>query len=194
MPLCVKGFDACFRNEERAAAILGDPETHKLSLPHSPLHRGTPARFAPENTIGSCVASMRWQFPEAHPSDQLGCDSLCIHHGFVCRHIEMQVSLVNTPKHTQVGPERRTGSFAGIGVHLTPAIPILIPGPFVDAVAHGGVGRMAATIALPFIRIQDRALLGLYARTAVAPSGDSSGSRAPSRPTVAARVTATIHS
>jgi hypothetical protein len=109
-------------------------------------------------SFGSCVASVRWQVPKAHPSDQLGCDSFRIHHGFIRRHVEMQVWLVNTPKNTQVGPERCAGSLAGIGVHLAPAIAIIIPGPFVDAVAHGGVGRVAATIALPFICIQDCAL------------------------------------
>lgn len=64
---------------------------------------------------------------------------------------------MNPPKHTQVGPERRAGSLAGITVDFAAAISIIIPGPFVHAMAHGGMGRMAATIALPFVRVQDRA-------------------------------------
>ena len=41
---------------------------------------------------------------------------------------------------------------------LASAVPISIPGPFVDAMAYGGMGGMAAAITLPFIRVQDRAM------------------------------------
>ena len=65
---------------------------------------------------------------------------------------------MNTSKHTQVGAERRAGSLAGIAVDFAAAIPIIIPGPLVHAMAHGGMGRMAATIALPLVRVQDCAV------------------------------------
>src|SRR5215475_13250988 len=69
----------------------------------------------------------------------------------------MQVLLMNTSKHTQIGPERRAGSLAGIAVDFAVAIPIIIPGPLVHAMAYSGMGCMVATIALPFVRVQDRA-------------------------------------
>jgi hypothetical protein len=37
----------------------------------------------------------------------------------------------------QVGPEPGTGPFTGVAVHLTPAIGIIIPRPFVHAVTDG---------------------------------------------------------
>ena len=41
---------------------------------------------------------------------------------------------------------------------LASAVPISISGPFVDPMANGGMGWMAAVIALPFIGVEDRAL------------------------------------
>jgi hypothetical protein len=58
---------------------------------------------------------------------------------------------MNTPKGTQVGAERRPCSFAGVAVDLGAAIPIIILCPLVHTVADGGMHRMAATIALPFV-------------------------------------------
>ena len=87
----------------------------------------------------------------------MGRDPFRIDHGFIGRHVEMQVRLVDAPERAQVGPERRASSFTGVAVDLASAIPIIVPGPFVGAVAHGGVGGMAAVIALPFVRIEHRA-------------------------------------
>jgi hypothetical protein len=80
-----------------------------------------------------------------------------MHHGFIRGHVEMQGLLMNASKHTQGGPERRASSLAGIAVDFAAAIPVIITGPLVHAMAHSGMGRMAATIALPFVRVQDRA-------------------------------------
>jgi hypothetical protein len=67
---------------------------------------------------------------------------------------------VNTAESTEVRAERRACSFAGVAVDLALAIPIIIPCPLVHAVANGGVGRMAASVALPFVRVQGRAASG----------------------------------
>ena len=65
---------------------------------------------------------------------------------------------MNAPKATQVGPERRPCTLAGVAVDFAAAVSISIPGPLAHAVADGGMDRMAATIALPFVRIQDGAV------------------------------------
>ncbi len=67
---------------------------------------------------------------------------------------------MNPPKGTQIGPKRRACSFTGVAVDLTPAITIIIPRPLVHAVAHSGMARVAATIALPFVGIERRAASG----------------------------------
>jgi hypothetical protein len=97
---------------------------------------------------------MRWQISDTHPSDQMGRDAFRINHGFMRRHVQMQVLLVDAPEGAQISTERRACPFTGIAVNLASAIPIVIPCPFVGAVAHGG---MAAVIALPCIHVQDRA-------------------------------------
>jgi hypothetical protein len=48
----------------------------------------------------------------------------------------------------QGGPERRARAFAGMAMDCTPAIMIIIPRPFVHAMADGGVGRMAPPVAV----------------------------------------------
>lgn len=72
----------------------------------------------------------------------------------------MEVPLVDASERSEVRAERRTGSFARVAVDLTAAIPVIISCPFVHAVADGGVGRMAAPVALPFVRVEDRAAPG----------------------------------
>jgi hypothetical protein len=62
-----------------------------------------------------------------------------------------------TPEGTQVAAERHACHFAGAAVDLAVAIAIIIPRPLVHAMAHGGMGRVAATLTLPFVRIQNRA-------------------------------------
>lgn len=69
----------------------------------------------------------------------------------------MQVLLMNAPKDTQVGPERRPCALAGVAVDFATAIPIIIPCPLVHAVADGAMGRMAPAIALPLVGIELRA-------------------------------------
>jgi hypothetical protein len=69
----------------------------------------------------------------------------------------MEVTLVDSSEGTKVGAERRAGPFAGVAVDLAVAIPIIIPRPLAHFMAHGGMDWMAATIALPFVRVQDRA-------------------------------------
>lgn len=59
-------------------------------------------------------------------------------------------------------------------MHFASTIAIVIACPFVDAVAHRGMDRMAAAIALPFICVQDRA----FQRDIL---GDQVSARAPVR-------------
>src|SRR5919197_36393 len=66
----------------------------------------------------------------------------------------MQVLLMHTPEATQVGADCRACSLTGVAMDLTEAIPIGIPRPLVYAVADGGMGRMATTIALPLVGIE----------------------------------------
>jgi hypothetical protein len=68
----------------------------------------------------------------------------------------MQVLLMDASEGPQVRPERCCCPLAGVAVDLADPIPIRISRPLVHAVADGGVGRMAATIALPLIGIQPR--------------------------------------
>ena len=54
----------------------------------------------------------------------------------------------------QVGPEPGPSPFTGVAVHLTPAIVIIIPRPFVHAVTDGSMERTAAPIALPLVGVK----------------------------------------
>jgi hypothetical protein len=67
---------------------------------------------------------------------------------------------VDASERTEVRAERRTGPFARVAVDLAAAIPILISCPLAHAVVDGGMGRMAALVALPFVRVEDRAVPG----------------------------------
>jgi hypothetical protein len=69
----------------------------------------------------------------------------------------VQIGFMNTPKHPQKRAQSCTGSFAGVAVHLASAIAIIIPRPFAYTMADRGMGRMAATIALPLVGIEPRA-------------------------------------
>jgi hypothetical protein len=61
---------------------------------------------------------------------------------------------MNAPKHPQKRTQSCTRSFAGVAVDLAPVIPIIIARPLAHAVTDGRMGRMTATITLPFIGIQ----------------------------------------
>jgi hypothetical protein len=67
---------------------------------------------------------------------------------------------VDASECTEVRAERRSCSFARVAVDLASAIPIIISCPLAHAVADGGVGRMAAPVALPFVRVEDRTVPG----------------------------------
>ena len=54
----------------------------------------------------------------------------------------------------QVGPAPGARPLTGVTVHLTPAIAIILPRPFVHAVTDGRMTRMAAPIALPLVGVQ----------------------------------------
>jgi hypothetical protein len=69
----------------------------------------------------------------------------------------MQILLVNTSESTPVGTQCRTRSLAGVAMHFASAITIIIPRPFVDAVADRGMGWMTPPVALPFVGVQPRA-------------------------------------
>ncbi len=105
-------------------------------------------------SVGSCIASVSCQVTDAPPSDQMGRDSFGIDHRFIRRHIEMQVLLVDPAEGTQIGAERRSCPFTGVAMNLASAVAIVITGPLADTMAHRGMGRMAAVIALPLISVQ----------------------------------------
>jgi hypothetical protein len=84
----------------------------------------------------------------------MGRDPFRMQHRFIGSHIEMQVVLVDSSKGPQRGAERRTCPFAGVTADLAAAIPIVIASPFMHAVADRRMGRMTATIALPFIGVE----------------------------------------
>jgi hypothetical protein len=107
--------------------------------------------------VGSCIATVRCQILDTHPSNQMGRDSFGIDHGFICRHVEIQVLLMNPSEGAQVGTERRSRPFTEVTVDLASTVPIIIPGPLVDTMADGGMSGMGTVITLPFIRVQDRA-------------------------------------
>lgn len=92
-----------------------------------------------------------------HPLNQRGCDPFRIDHGFICRHIEMQVSLMDSTAGAPIGPKRCACPLAGVAVHLTLAISIIIPRPLGHAVADSRVIGMAPAIALPLIGVEPRA-------------------------------------
>ena len=58
----------------------------------------------------------------------------------------------------EVGAECGASPFAGVAVDLAVAVPIVVPCPLVHAVADGSVGRIAAPVTLPFVRVEDRAV------------------------------------
>jgi hypothetical protein len=93
----------------------------------------------------------------AHPWDQCRCAPFGIDDGFIRRDIERQVLLMHSAEGAQRRPKRRTGPFKGVAVHFASAIPVIIPRPLAHAVAHGGMTRMAAAIALPRIGREPRA-------------------------------------
>src|SRR5438132_14102257 len=108
--------------------------------------------------FGSCIASVRCRVADAHSSNQMGCDSFGIAHRFIRRYGAIAVLFVDPAEGTQVGAERRTGSFTGVAVDLASAVPLIISGPCVDSGADDGMGWMAPVITLPCIGVEDRAL------------------------------------
>jgi hypothetical protein len=81
-------------------------------------------------------------------------------HGFSGGNIQRQVLFMHASEGAQVGLECGSRFFAGVAVDLADSLVIIIIGPLPSAVTHRGMGRMAAMITLPCIRVQDRALLG----------------------------------
>jgi hypothetical protein len=57
----------------------------------------------------------------------------------------------------QIGAKRCAGPLAGVAVHLTWAISLIIPRPLVHAVADRRVVGMAPALALPLIGVEPRA-------------------------------------
>jgi hypothetical protein len=86
--------------------------------------------------------------------EQVRCDPFCIDHGFRGRDIEVQVQLVNPTEGTRRGAERRACPFTGEAVDLASAVPVVISGSCVDAVANRGLGGVTPAVALPCISIQ----------------------------------------
>jgi hypothetical protein len=72
----------------------------------------------------------------------------------------MQVSLMNAPKTTRIGSERRATPLAGIAVDLAAALAVIIPRPLVHTMTDSGMRWMAPPVALPLIGIELRAVSG----------------------------------
>lgn len=68
----------------------------------------------------------------------------------------MSGRLVDPSEGAEIGPERCARSFTTMAGDVTAAIPLVIPGPCVAPVAHGGVRGVAAVIALPLVRREPR--------------------------------------
>jgi hypothetical protein len=64
---------------------------------------------------------------------------------------------MNPTEGPQIGPQRCAGPLTGVAVHLTPAIAIIIPRPFVNAVTNSGMARVTPPVAWPCIRREPRA-------------------------------------
>ena len=91
----------------------------------------------------------------------------------------MQISLVDTPEGPQIRPEGGSCSLAAIAMDIAKSIPIGIPGLLAYTVADGGVGRIAPTIAAPFVGVEacaagryvvgNEAVTGLHVRVITHP-------------------------
>jgi hypothetical protein len=100
---------------------------------------------------------MRRPVADAHPSEQLRGNPFRVDHGFIRRHIEMEVRLVDASERPEVRTKRRPRPFTGVAVPLTATIAISISRPLASAVADGGMARMAPPIALPLVGVEPRA-------------------------------------
>ena len=67
---------------------------------------------------------------------------------------------MNAPKHTQVGPECRASTLAGVAMDVASTLAVIITRPLVHTMADGGMGWMAPPIALPRIGMELRAACG----------------------------------
>ena len=78
-------------------------------------------------------------------------------HGFIDRHLEVQILRVDSPEGTPVGLKRRTCSLTGVTMHFASASTLIIPRPFVYTMEDRGMRAMTAPIALPCVGVQPRA-------------------------------------
>jgi hypothetical protein len=69
--------------------------------------------------------------------------------------IAVQIVFGDAPKRTQEMARGCPQPCARGGMHLPEAIPLVIAGPFLLAVTHGGMETIAAVVALPFIRVTE---------------------------------------
>jgi len=66
----------------------------------------------------------------------------------------MQVDLMDPTKHPQIRSERSARPFAGVAMHLTLPVPIIIACPLTSTVADCPMGRMTSGIAIGLIGIE----------------------------------------
>src|SRR5262245_11306953 len=64
---------------------------------------------------------------------------------------------MHAPKHPQIGSQAGASPFAGVAMHFSDPIAIVIPCPFVRSVAYGSMRRMAAGIGVGLVGIEHRA-------------------------------------
>lgn len=90
----------------------------------------------------------------------MGCNAFGIDYGCIRRHLEMQVWLMDAPTTTQIGPERRARSLAGMAVDRAAAISIIIPRPLVHTMPDSGMRGKIPPVALPLVGRERRAASG----------------------------------
>lgn len=69
----------------------------------------------------------------------------------------MQIGLMDSTKHAEIGAQRRACSLARVAMDFTNAVSIVIARPFIRAVADRPMLRMTSRIAVRLIGVQHRA-------------------------------------
>src|ERR1044071_8584749 len=72
---------------------------------------------------------------------------------FAHRHVVLQVLFMDAAKRAQKIAESRPATFAGIGMHFTDAITIVIARPFVLTVADRRVRTRQASVTAPLVSV-----------------------------------------
>jgi hypothetical protein len=97
---------------------------------------------------------------KTHLLDQFRRDPCGVGPRFIGCNIERPVLFVNPSEDTQVGPEACPCSFTSVAMDSAMTIPMVIARPCAHPVGHRGMVRMATSIALPCIGLEECATRG----------------------------------